>query len=97
MTDWQILGDGDRWCVEEVTVPHPNETVQKNFVTTYGSVLTSRAPDSRCQCVLCYIWIEQQNLLLCLQDVQEVPADSFGGGRLQPIVHGSVSARNQNF
>uniref|UniRef100_A0AAQ4REF6 Uncharacterized protein n=1 Tax=Gasterosteus aculeatus aculeatus TaxID=481459 RepID=A0AAQ4REF6_GASAC len=45
MTDWQILGDGDRWCVEEVRVPHPNETVQKNFVTTYGMCMKSQLID----------------------------------------------------
>lgn len=37
MTGWQILeNSGDKWKVEGVMVPHPNETVQKNFVTSYG-------------------------------------------------------------
>ncbi|XP_056131479.1 F-box only protein 6-like isoform X2 [Lampris incognitus] len=33
---WQILANGgDRWQVEGVFVPHPNEVVQKCFVTSY--------------------------------------------------------------
>ncbi|XP_073326938.1 F-box only protein 6-like [Pagrus major] len=37
MKNWHILENGgDNWKVEEVMVPHPNETVQKNFVTSYG-------------------------------------------------------------
>ncbi|XP_026223040.1 F-box only protein 44-like [Anabas testudineus] len=32
--DWQILETGyDKWKVEDVRVPHPDERVQKNFVT----------------------------------------------------------------
>lgn len=35
--DWEILENGgDQWTVEDVMVPHPNETVKKNFVTSYG-------------------------------------------------------------
>ncbi|XP_062422114.1 F-box only protein 6-like [Pungitius pungitius] len=37
ITDWKILENGgDGWSVAGVMVPHPNETVQKNFVTSYG-------------------------------------------------------------
>ncbi|XP_019962799.1 F-box only protein 6-like isoform X2 [Paralichthys olivaceus] len=34
---WQILENGgDKWKVEGVMVPHPDVTVQINFVTSYG-------------------------------------------------------------
>lgn len=37
MKNWQILENGgDKWQAEGIHVPHPNETVQKNFVTSYG-------------------------------------------------------------
>lgn len=37
MRDWQILENGgDNWKIEPVMVPHPNEGVKKNFVTSYG-------------------------------------------------------------
>lgn len=37
MRGWQILeNSGDRWRVEGVMVAHPDENVQKNFVTSYG-------------------------------------------------------------
>lgn len=37
MRDWQILENGgDNWKIERVMVPHPNEMVRKNFVTSYG-------------------------------------------------------------
>ncbi|XP_034733396.1 F-box only protein 6-like isoform X2 [Etheostoma cragini] len=37
MKNWQILENGgDNWKAEQVLEPHPNETVQKNFVTSYG-------------------------------------------------------------
>ncbi|XP_022619047.1 F-box only protein 6-like [Seriola dumerili] len=36
MKGWQILENGgDKWKVEGLMVPHPDETVQKNFVTSY--------------------------------------------------------------
>lgn len=36
MKNWQIVENGgDKWKVEEVMKPHPNETVRKNFVTSY--------------------------------------------------------------
>ncbi|KAJ4934733.1 hypothetical protein JOQ06_007516 [Pogonophryne albipinna] len=37
MRNWKILENGgDRWKVEGLLVPHQNEKVQKNFVTSYG-------------------------------------------------------------
>uniref|UniRef100_A0A4W6DL52 F-box protein 6, tandem duplicate 2 n=2 Tax=Lates calcarifer TaxID=8187 RepID=A0A4W6DL52_LATCA len=37
MKYWQILQNGgDMWKIEGLMVPHPDETVQKNFVTSYG-------------------------------------------------------------
>ncbi|XP_026187207.1 F-box only protein 6-like isoform X2 [Mastacembelus armatus] len=37
MKDWQIVENGgDNWIVEGLMAPHPNEGVQKNFVTSYG-------------------------------------------------------------
>lgn len=45
MKNWQILENGgDNWKVERVMVPHPNGTVQENFVTSYGWVFTSSGP-----------------------------------------------------
>ncbi|XP_041801589.1 F-box only protein 44-like [Chelmon rostratus] len=39
MKNWQILeNDRDKWKVEEVMVPHPNEAVQKTFVTPSGGI-----------------------------------------------------------
>ncbi|XP_034028819.1 F-box only protein 6-like isoform X2 [Thalassophryne amazonica] len=36
LSGWHILENGgDKWKVEEPMVPHPDETVQKNFVTSY--------------------------------------------------------------
>ncbi|XP_022058371.2 F-box only protein 6-like [Acanthochromis polyacanthus] len=36
MKGWQILANGgDNWKIEGLMVPHPNEKVQKNFVTSY--------------------------------------------------------------
>uniref|UniRef100_A0A3Q4B415 Uncharacterized protein n=1 Tax=Mola mola TaxID=94237 RepID=A0A3Q4B415_MOLML len=46
MKDWQILENGgDRWKVEEVMVPHPNEAVQKHFVTSYQMCRKSQIID----------------------------------------------------
>nr|XP_046252669.1 F-box only protein 6-like [Scatophagus argus] len=46
MKNWQILENGgDRWKVEEVMAPHPNEVVQKNFVTSYGLCMKSQLID----------------------------------------------------
>ncbi|XP_040009964.1 F-box only protein 6-like [Xiphias gladius] len=37
MKGWQILENGgDKWKVEGLMVPHPDETVQKSFVTSYS-------------------------------------------------------------
>lgn len=37
MEDWVIQENGgDGWKLEKPMVPHPNETVLKNFVTSYG-------------------------------------------------------------
>lgn len=37
MKGWQILENGgDKWKIEELMVPHPNDKVRKNFVTSYG-------------------------------------------------------------
>lgn len=37
MRGWQIMENGgDRWKIEGLMVPHPNEAVQLNFVTSYG-------------------------------------------------------------
>nr|XP_057907204.1 F-box only protein 6-like [Doryrhamphus excisus] len=46
MRGWQILeNSGDLWKVEGVMVPHPNETVKKNFVTSYGMCRKSQLID----------------------------------------------------
>ncbi|XP_031700608.1 F-box only protein 6-like [Anarrhichthys ocellatus] len=46
MKNWQILENGgDNWKVEGVMVPHPNETVQQNFVTSYGMCKKSQLID----------------------------------------------------
>lgn len=43
MKFWEIVANGgDRWSAEGLLFPHPNETIQKNFVTSYEWVLTSR-------------------------------------------------------
>ncbi|KAJ0064378.1 hypothetical protein NL108_006393, partial [Boleophthalmus pectinirostris] len=43
---WQILSNGgDRWKIESPMLPHPNENVQKNFVTSYGMCLKSQIID----------------------------------------------------
>lgn len=36
MAGWTIKNGGDGWNLENVMVPHPNEVVKKNFVTSYG-------------------------------------------------------------
>ncbi|XP_014191767.1 F-box only protein 6 [Haplochromis burtoni] len=36
MAGWTIKNGGDGWNLEDVMVPHPNEVVKKNFVTSYG-------------------------------------------------------------
>ncbi|XP_051280721.1 F-box only protein 6 isoform X3 [Dicentrarchus labrax] len=37
MNNWHILENGgDNWKIEDLMTPHPNETVKKNFVTSYG-------------------------------------------------------------
>ncbi|KAM3618830.1 uncharacterized protein V6R79_025419 [Siganus canaliculatus] len=46
MKNWQILENGgDHWKVEDVMVPHPNEVVHKNFVTSYGMCRKSQLID----------------------------------------------------
>ncbi|KAM6929676.1 F-box only protein 6-like [Lycodopsis pacificus] len=46
MKNWQILENGgDNWKVEGVMVPHPNETVQQNFVTSYQMCKKSQLID----------------------------------------------------
>lgn len=43
---WQILSnEGDRWKIETPMVPHPNEAVRKNFVTSFGMCLKSQLID----------------------------------------------------
>lgn len=33
---WEIIANGgDRWSTEGLMFPHPNETIQNNFVTSY--------------------------------------------------------------
>uniref|UniRef100_A0A3B5ANH9 F-box only protein 6-like n=1 Tax=Stegastes partitus TaxID=144197 RepID=A0A3B5ANH9_9TELE len=37
MKNWQIIENGgDKWKIEGLMAPHPNEKVQRNFVTSYG-------------------------------------------------------------
>lgn len=37
MKNWQITDNGgDKWKVEKVMKPHPNNAVRKNFITSYG-------------------------------------------------------------
>ncbi|XP_070695465.1 F-box only protein 6-like [Pempheris klunzingeri] len=46
MKGWQILENGgDRWITDRVMMPHPNETVKKNFVTSYGMCKKSQLID----------------------------------------------------
>lgn len=43
---WHILENGgDKWAVEGLFAKHPNEAVQKNFVTSYGRVSTTSGPE----------------------------------------------------
>ncbi|XP_017265115.1 F-box only protein 6 [Kryptolebias marmoratus] len=43
---WTIVHNGgDRWKICEPMVPHPNEAVQKNFVTSYGICIKSQTVD----------------------------------------------------
>ncbi|KAF6721246.1 F-box only protein 6 [Oryzias melastigma] len=43
---WTIVENGgDRWKIEDPMVSHPNEGVQKNFVTSYGMCLKSQLID----------------------------------------------------
>lgn len=45
-TDWKILENGgDRWKVESPMMPHPDQTVQKVFVTSYGMCRKSQLID----------------------------------------------------
>ncbi|XP_057686261.1 F-box only protein 6-like isoform X2 [Corythoichthys intestinalis] len=46
MTGWQLLdNNGDQWKVEPVMVAHPNESVQKNFVTSFDICRKSQLID----------------------------------------------------
>lgn len=46
MNHWQIIENGGhQWKIEEVMVPHPNEAVQKNFVTSFGMCRKSQLID----------------------------------------------------
>lgn len=46
MKNWKILENGGHcWKVEEVMVPHPNEAVQKNFVTSFTMCKKSQLID----------------------------------------------------
>ncbi|XP_029013343.1 F-box only protein 6-like isoform X2 [Betta splendens] len=41
--NWKIVENGgDKWAVEDVMVPHPDERVKKNFVTSYFSCMKSQ-------------------------------------------------------
>lgn len=43
---WEIVSNGgDRWTIEESRLPHPNEAVQENFVTSYRMCLKSQLID----------------------------------------------------
>uniref|UniRef100_A0A1A8BI81 F-box protein 6 n=1 Tax=Nothobranchius kadleci TaxID=1051664 RepID=A0A1A8BI81_NOTKA len=43
---WTLTqNNGDRWTVDEPMVPHPNEAVQKNFVTSYSMCLKEQTVD----------------------------------------------------
>lgn len=43
---WEIVSNGGNcWKIEESRAPHPNEAVQKNFVTSYGMCLKSQLVD----------------------------------------------------
>lgn len=36
LNGWQIVKNGgDKWAVHGLRVPHPDETVQNNFVTSF--------------------------------------------------------------
>lgn len=46
MKDWQILENGgDNWKIEGIRLPHPNEKVKKNFVTSYQMCKKSQLID----------------------------------------------------
>ncbi|TMS16474.1 F-box only protein 6 [Larimichthys crocea] len=46
MKNWQLLQNGgDKWKVEEVMAPHPDQTVRKNFVTSYMMCTKSQLID----------------------------------------------------
>ncbi|CAK6963895.1 F-box only protein 6-like [Scomber scombrus] len=46
MNGWQILDNGgDEWKIDNVREPHPNEVIQKNFVTSYGMCRKSQLID----------------------------------------------------
>lgn len=46
MKNWQIIENGGQnWKIENVMAPHPNETVQKNFVTSFGMCKKSQLID----------------------------------------------------
>lgn len=47
MAGWTIKNGGDGWNLEDVMVPHPNQVVKKNFVTSYGWVFTSGSPKNK--------------------------------------------------
>ncbi|KAM7411484.1 hypothetical protein PAMA_021462 [Pampus argenteus] len=50
MKHWQILENGgDRWKIEDVMVPHPNEVAQKNFVTSYQMCMKSQLIDLKAE------------------------------------------------
>ncbi|KAM9785751.1 F-box only protein 6-like [Neosynchiropus ocellatus] len=46
MKDWVILENGgNEWKLEDVLVPHPDETVKKNFVTSYSMCMKTQLID----------------------------------------------------
>ncbi|XP_033484301.1 F-box only protein 6-like [Epinephelus lanceolatus] len=46
LSGWQILENGgDKWALHDLRVPHPDETVQKNFVTSFWMCRKSQLID----------------------------------------------------
>lgn len=50
LNHWQIeSNEGDGWKIEGLKVQHPNEAVQKNFVTSFGMCLKSQLIDLKAE------------------------------------------------
>lgn len=80
MKFWEITANGgDRWTAEGLLFPHPNETIQNNFVTSYEWVkdgpLLSDYPSKLCHG---YASSDICKPFWCLQKMHEVSTHRFG-------------------